>query len=112
MHYITPISISRISCRIFSRRLVLGFTEETRKKGEARLFLEMLLRLGDPDGLQLMATCVWLFELPYGTTVHHLRFRGGLHIPSPSFSAVYGSPFLDNHDLNIDAGSMGHKERA
>jgi hypothetical protein len=66
------------------------------------------VRLGNPDDLQLAATCVWLFELPYGTMVHYLRFCGGLHIPSSSVSAVYGSPFLHHHDLNLDAGSMGH----
>lgn len=41
--------------------------------------------------------------------VHYLRFCGGLHIPSSSVSAIHGSPFShNNHDLNIDAGSMGH----
>jgi hypothetical protein len=38
----------------------LRFTE-MRKKGEARLFLEDMLRLGNPDDLQLTATRVWLF---------------------------------------------------
>jgi hypothetical protein len=84
MHH-TPNSVSRISCRIFSRRRVLGFTKETRKKGEARLFLEILLRLGNPD-LQLTATCVWLFELPYGTMVHYLRFAVACTFQAHPFS--------------------------
>jgi hypothetical protein len=35
---------------------------------------DVVVRLGNPDDLQLTATCVWLFELPYGTMVHYLRF--------------------------------------